>query len=80
MRRLIVNYSEDFRRNKVASEIYARLRDRNIHPVLVNVRYETGTGIGRAEYLFNGQGEPNKKDLGEILKGITLFSEPQFLE
>ena len=75
MKRIIVQYSEDFRKNKVASRIYDLLRDKGLDPIIINVNYQVSTGVGKVNYTFKeGTILPEKSKLEEILKGMKFTS------
>jgi len=75
MKRIIVKYSEDFRKNEVASSIYGLLRDKGFDPISIHVNYQVSVGIGEAEYAFkNGTILPEKSKLEEMLKGMNFTS------
>ncbi len=70
---LTVKFSEDFRETRVANEIYVRLRNNNLNPLLVRLNYFPGIGEGEVLYSF---GEPNnlpeESELVKILQGIKF--------
>ncbi len=72
MKKIMINYSEDFRENKIASEIYSRLRNRGFDQISVATNYNVGLGMTEAEYLFNGGTFPEDSDLEKILEGIKV--------
>ena len=75
MKRITVKYSEDFRKNKVASRIYDLLRDKGFDPIIINVNYRVSTGVGKVNYTFKeGTILPEKSKLEEMLKGMKFTS------
>lgn len=70
---IIVRYSEDFRENKVVSDVYSRLRDNGIYPRWISTNYDVDLGGGEAKYMFLSDVKlPDKSKLEEMLKGINF--------
>lgn len=68
-----IRYSEDFRKNKVVSEVYSRLRDNGLDPVEISTNYNVGIGTGETNYLFRSSIDlPDKSTLEKMLKGINI--------
>ncbi|MEK6897053.1 MAG: hypothetical protein AABW93_00830 [Nanoarchaeota archaeon] len=73
MARLKVIYSEDFRRAKVASKIYARLRDNGLNPFSLKLNCFPKTGEQEVIYYFEDSDKlPKESELVNILKGIKF--------
>lgn len=75
MKKIVVEYSEDFRKSKVVSQIYGILRDKGFDPSVVKNNYLVSLGTGQAEYIFtNGANLPKKSDLEKMLVGMNFDS------
>lgn len=75
MKRIIVQYSEDFHKNEVASRIYGLLRGKGFDPISIHVHYQVSVGLGEAEYAFENRTIlPKKPELEEMLKGTNITS------
>ena len=75
MKKITVKYSEDFRKNRVASRIYDLIRDKGLDPIIVNVNYQVSIGVEKADYIFkDGTILPEKSKLEKMLKGIKFTS------
>ncbi len=70
---LLVRCSEDFRKAKVASEIYSRLRDNGLDPFSLKLNYFPKTGEQEITFYFeNSDKLPKESKLVTILKGIKF--------
>ena len=68
-----IRYSEDFRKNKIVSEVYGRLRDNGLDPRWISTNYDVGLDGGKAKYMFLSDVKlPDRSEIEEILQGINL--------
>ena len=72
MRKVTIEYSEDFRENKVAPTVYAALRDGGFDPIAVTHQYIIKLGMSRVEFDFGGHDLPSQSQLEEKLKELKL--------
>ena len=73
MTRITIEYSEDFKKNRKASEVYGILRDEGFDPIDLFLRHNPGRETGRCVYVFQeGTDLPTQKELEEMLKGMSL--------
>lgn len=73
MIRITVGYSEDFKENRKASEVYRILMDEGFDPIDLFLRHDPYCGTGRCVYVFQeGTELPPQKKLEEMLKGVGL--------
>jgi len=70
MIKLLLNYAEDFRENKIASKVYSALRDRWFDPITVTEHYRVGLGEMDVACLFQDRSAPSDADLEKILSGF----------
>jgi len=67
-------YSEDFRENKIAGNVYGILRDAGLRPLFVQTTYNVREGRGETKYLFNNDSVlPKKQELEKMLEGINII-------
>ena len=63
MIRITIEYSEDFRKNIKASEIYGILREEGFDPIDLYLRYNPGCETGMCVYVFQeGTELPTQKN------------------
>lgn len=68
-----IRYSEDFRENKVVSEVYGRFRDNGLNPRWIITYYDVDLKGGKTKYMFLDDVKlPDKSKIEEMLQGITF--------
>jgi len=73
MGEIIVRYSEDFRQNKVASQVYSALREGNVELTVVMHIYNVNTGESTASFRFTqDRGSLDKSKIEKLLANIPL--------
>lgn len=70
MKKVVIDYSADFRTDTVANQIYGHLRDNGFDFLNVRHQYNVKHGTSRVEFSFGDNTLPSKSVLEEKLKGI----------
>jgi len=75
MSKINIRYSEDFRENRIASDVYGILRDKGFDPIFVSSGYTVDSGVGLCIFTFPDKTKlPNKEGLESMFEGIPLQS------
>lgn len=69
----VIEYSEDFSRDQVATQVYRKLGHAGFEIAGINMNYVVSFGQCRVEYIFKDGSElPNKPRLEAMLKELNF--------